>query len=312
MREYRKRKDIILSSSEQEHLKKELFSRFQDKLRSTKVEMAIIELLEILRTDPAYNFITYVKHEPPIGPKNEKPDILLELFGNDFEKFKKIAFEVKVYTKGTEIPTSEVKKTHILLKSGKVHSIWWITNVPLSLEKYNLSRELEDHLGRTSDLSEVELAYIAFSVFFEEIFNRKPTSKEANELLKKMGIDIHYIRDYLLNLKDFTKKIMSSQTTLSFPVSKDLESPKFKPNQGSTPSQNIIELDDVALKKYIEPIIMEKSSKSFMAKKSIFTMLEKKYKIIIENDEDKMRIMKLGDEIASSKGFSVKNTRIYF
>ena len=65
----------------------------------------------------------------------------------------------------------DINKTYILLEEKALDYILWLTNVPLDIKyRYNLPDELKPNLGRFSPLDDLELAYVAFMVYFEEIW----------------------------------------------------------------------------------------------------------------------------------------------
>ncbi len=202
IRTYRSRGDVIISEFEQEFFRKELLrENIQDKVRSTMAERALEGLLQILRADPAFAYISDVKHEPPVGAHGEKPDVLVEFFGREAgDRVRKVGIEVKVYRVGQEVPDSDVKKTHVMLRDHKVDYIWWVTNVPLSKAKYALPEDLRPYLGRTAELDPTELAYLSFSCSFQDIYQRAATGAEAKELLAKIGFDVEQIRDAVTEL----------------------------------------------------------------------------------------------------------------
>lgn len=205
---FRQRDDVALSFIEQRELiAKLLDSSIQDKNRSTKVEIALCKFFKILQNHPDYNYLTDVKHEPPLGKSNKKPDVFLEFFGNlGSDLIKKMGIEVKIYRKSTEIPKKDIEKTYLLLKENALDYVNWITNVPLNLQyRYNIPDDLKINLGRISPLNDLELAYIAFISYFEEIFERKPTIEEIEFILNKIDLSPIKLKEKLRTLPKITK-----------------------------------------------------------------------------------------------------------
>lgn len=205
---FRQRDDVALSYIEQKELREKLLnSKIQDKYRSTMVEMALCNFFEILRNHQDYSYLSDVRHEPPLGMSNKKPDIFLEFFGNlGSELIKKLGIEVKVYRKSKEVPKKDIEKTYLLLKENALDYVTWITNVPLDLRyRYNIPDELKINLGRISPLNELELGYISFMVYFEEIFERKPAIEEIEFILNKLDLSPIKLREKLKTLPKLTK-----------------------------------------------------------------------------------------------------------
>ena len=204
---FRKRQDILLTATEQRELTNKLLdSKIQDKTRSTAVEKALCKFFKVLVKEPDYMFISDVQHDIPVGKSNKRPDVFLEFFGNsDLKSVKKMGIEVKTYRKTLEISKADIEKTYILLKENELDYISWITNVPLKLKyRYDLSEDLLKHMGRTKPLIELELAYLAFIRYFEEIYQREPSTEEAELILSKIGLSPHYLREELIDLPKLT------------------------------------------------------------------------------------------------------------
>ena len=82
------------------------------------------------------------------------------------------------------IELKDIKKTYVLLEENAVDYVSWITNVPLDIKyRYDISDELKPHLGRISAMNDRELAYIAFMVYFKDIFKLDPTVQQAEFVL---------------------------------------------------------------------------------------------------------------------------------
>lgn len=205
---FRQRDDMALSYIEQIELKNKLLDkRIQDKNRSTKVELALCKFFEPLKNHPDYDYLTDVKHEPSLGPSKKKPDVYLEFFGKQGLEFvKSVGIEVKIYRKGTEIAKKDISKTYILLEEKAVDYVMWVTNVPLDIKhRYDLPPELKPNLGRFTPLDDLELAYVAFMVNFEEIFGVGPTVEQAEFVLNRIDLSPIKIKEKLLELPKLTE-----------------------------------------------------------------------------------------------------------
>lgn len=205
---FRQRDDMALSYIEQIELKNKLLDKsIQDKNRSTKVELALCKFFERLKNHPDYDYLTDVKHEPALPPSNKKPDVYLEFFGKQGLEFVKCAgIEVKIYRKGTEIAKKDISKTYILLEEKSIDYVMWVTNVPLDIRyRYDLPTELKPNLGRFTPLDDLELAYVAFMVYFKEIFSVDPTVEQAEFILNRIDLSPIMIKEKLLELPKLTE-----------------------------------------------------------------------------------------------------------
>ena len=205
---FRQREDVVLSYIEQKELRKELLSsKIQDKNRSTFVEKALCKFFDILKNTPDYLYLTDVRHEPPLGFSKKRPDIFLEFFGTEGPEYiKKLGIEIKIYRKGKEISKDDIEKTYLLLKEKALDFVTWITNVPLDIKyRYRLPEELYTNLGRISPLNDLELAYISFIVYFEDIYERKPSIDEVEFILNKINLSPIKLKSRLQDLPKLTE-----------------------------------------------------------------------------------------------------------
>ncbi len=205
---FRKREDVTLSYIEQRELAKKLLdSKTQDKNRSTSVETALCKFFNVLKSHHDYDFLTDVKHEPPLGTSKKKPDVFLEFFGKQgLEYVKKVGIEVKIYRKGVEIDKKDIRKTYILLEEKAVDYIIWITNVPLDVRyRYKIAEELKSNLGRIAPLDEFEFSYVSFLAYFEQIFGVEPSVEQAEYILKKIDLSPFDIKENLIFLPKITE-----------------------------------------------------------------------------------------------------------
>ncbi len=205
---FRTRDDLTLSYIEQKELRNKLLdSHIQDKQRSTMVENVLCKFFKILSTQPDYNYLTDVKHEPPLGESKKKPDVFLEFFGNEGSEYiKKAGIEVKMYRKGKEVSKGDINKTFDLLREKALDYVIWITNVELDIRhRYSLPNELYPHLGRISKLNDLELAYISLMVHYEDIFRIEPPLQDVEFILNKLNLSPITIRSKLKELSKLTE-----------------------------------------------------------------------------------------------------------
>ena len=205
---FRSRDDLTLSYIEQKEFRNMLLdSRIQDKRRSTIVENALCKFFEVLSNQPDYNYLTDVKHEPPLGVSKKKPDVFLEFFGNEGSEYiKKVGIEVKMYRKGKKVAKGDIEKTFVLLREKSLDYLIWITNVELDIKhRYNLPNELYPHLGRISKLNDLELAYISLMVHYDDIFGIEPPLQDVEFILNKLNLSPITIKSKLKNYPNLQK-----------------------------------------------------------------------------------------------------------
>ncbi len=273
---FRKRYDVALSVIEQKELIRKLLDKtIQDKTRSTNVELALCDFFKVLEKHEDYNYLSDVKHEPPMGKSKKKPDIFLEFFGDiDLESVKKVGIEVKVYRVGNEVPSTDVKKTYVLLKENALDYITWITNVPLNLmERYSLPEHLKKHLGRYSPLNELELSYLAFIRYFDEIYQRKPSVDEAKFILGRLKITPLLIKEKVENLPKLTLKDIPKPRLVIDKYLKPLERSSSEINQKPEKISLLsVEIDSNRIKSAVKDYIAVKSKK--ITKITLFNTLK--------------------------------------
>ena len=207
---FRQREDITLTITEQrEFTKKLLDPNIQDKVRSTKAEVALCNFFEVLKNHSDYSYLTDVKHEPPLGKSGKKPDVFLEFFGKLGAEFvKNLGIEVKVYRRTNKVSKIDIEKTYKLLEENALDYVCWITNVELDLRyRYAISEDLKEHIGRTSPLDDIELGYLSFITYFEEIFERSPTIEEVEGILNKINLSPLTFKKRLSDLTKLTETI---------------------------------------------------------------------------------------------------------
>ena len=207
---FRQREDIILTITEQrEFTKKLLDPSIQDKVRSTKAELALCDFFGVLKNHSDYDYLTDVKHEPPLGKSGKKPDVFLEFFGNLGAEFvKNLGIEVKVYRKSNKVTKMDIEKTYKLLEENALDYVTWITNVELDLKyRFAISEGLKEYIGRVSPLGDIELGYLSFMTYFKEIFERNPTIEEVEGLLNKLNLSPLTFKKRLSVLSKLTKEI---------------------------------------------------------------------------------------------------------
>ena len=301
----------------------------QDKNRSTQAEFALINLIKQVKN--VNSAITDVKHEKPIGKKNLKPDVYIELFGRlTLSKVKKIGIEVKIYRVGKEVEKKYVEKTHSLIEKD-LDYITWVTTVPLSRVKHELHQSLKEKVGRTAPLSTDQQAYLSLALYFEQIFKRQPDPREAEFVLNRIGLNIDDIIIDVTGKKP--DKIKHEEIDTEKPedgISKWIkDSPPIPPTPppdikidplippGKEEEQPPVDLNKIKSeqnKNKISEIIIELSrlGKTYANKATISKQLIKENGIKNITKDDEETIDLLITEIGKEKGLVVKPTRIYF
>ena len=290
---FRKRQDILLTYKEQtELIKKLLDPKIQDKSRSTAVEKALCGFFKVLAKEPDYIYLSDVQHDIPVGSSKKRPDVFLEFFGNtDLKSVKKMGIEVKTYRKTPEISKDDIEKTYILLKENELDYVSWITNVPLKLKyRYELSEELLRHMGRTKPLIDLELAYLAFIRYFEEIYQREPTPEEAELILTKIGLSPHYLQEELIDLPKITieeiPKLKKDITSYGKDIKIEKKEIKTKKAEKKEPPGSVthIEIGREQIENAVNEYILEKSKKNKQVKSSFTIRAVKKNLKLAETD----------------------------
>lgn len=328
---FRQRDDMALSYIEQKELIKKLLDKStQDKNRSTNVELALCKFFEALKNHPDYDYLTDVRHEPVLGPSKKKPDVYLEFFGKQGLDFvKSVGIEVKIYRIGTEIAKKDIKKTYILLEEKVVDYVMWITNVPLDIRyRYDLPSELKANLGRFSPLDDLELAYIAFMVCFEEIFGITPTVEQAEFILNRIDLSPIMIKEKLLELPkltdipkipkpptiDITSFGSSSTGSSSSEPAEDVI--HITPEKSQKKKKPPISSVEVGMEQILESInkYIEKKSREVTKITSAYTIKEVKHKVRLSAnditwDED---IWAHAIDIGKKAGYRTTTKTIFF
>ena len=319
-RAFRSRDDLTLSYIEQKGLRDKLLdSRIQDKQRSTIVENGFCRFFEILSSQPDYNYLTDVKHEPLLGKSKKKPDVFLEFFGNEGpELIKKVGIEVKMYRKGKEISKGDIEKTYVLLREKALDYVIWITNVELNIKhRYNLSPELYPHLGRISKLNDLELAYISLMVFYEDIFGITPPLKDVEFVLNKLNLSPITIKSKLKKLPKITEILIpSSETKITEFTQTKAKLISFEnqiPEISSTIIRSPIEIGLEQVKESVQKFISKKSKSNKQITCSATIKAIKKTLKLAENertwDED---IWTLAIDLSKSICIRTTPKTIYF
>ncbi|MCY3410516.1 MAG: ATP-binding protein [Candidatus Heimdallarchaeota archaeon] len=310
IKKFRDHNKFVINRDEIEIFKGMLLDkRIQDKERSSKLEMALIDIFKIVADNT--KLITNVKHEPKMGKKGLKPDIYFEV-GDSLEKTRRVACEVKLYRTLKEIPAKEVKKTHSLLTSNEIDYLIWISNKPLNNSKYSLSEGLHSRVGRSSELNDREIAYCSLLVFKEQLWDLSEiTVDRAKQLLVNAGIDIdNHVQGALTLSKNSVIPLdqqVDNSTLLDFFDEKEKTNDEIVLDDDEDDSD---QMDDVYREK-ITKFIESKSQQQTMGINTVLKNMKKQeYDLeeIMRKDEAVIYIQ----EIAKSMGFKANATKILF
>ncbi len=319
---FRKREDVALSFIEQQELVKKLMDKsIQDKNRSTLVEMALYQFFDIVRSHPDYKYLTDVKHEPPLGRSEKRPDVFLEFFGNEGQQYvKKLGIEVKMYRKTDKISKGDINKTYILLKENALDYVTWISNVPLDIKyRYSsISKELTKHIGRISPLDDLELAYIAFMVYFNEIYGRDPKIEEIEFTLNKIDLNPLNMREKLKSLPKLTEielpkpsiEITSFLKPEEIIIKTPIRDNSIKPRK---PPKVAVEIGQEEIKLEVEKYIKSKSRTNQQIT-SHYTIKAIQNALNLKDQDTKLdeEIWAIALNISKSYGFKHSPKTIYF
>ena len=314
IKKFRDQNSFVINRSEIAIFKEMILDkRVQDKQRSTNLEIAIYEMLKIIAKTTSH--ITNVKHEPKLG-KGLKPDIYFEI-GESLNNTRKVAIEVKVYRKGKEIPNKEVKKTHSLLKDNEIDYLLWISNKPLNSSKFNLPKSLHDRVGRSAELTDLELAYCSLLINRDKLWDKENIDVErAKQLLRSAGIDLD--RHYSIAMGQvknsgypLMEQIVEPDVALYFDSVEQIEEVE---DEIVEEEEELIshqpKLDGI-YKDLIIKFITSKSHQKTMGISTIFTYMKKK-KYNLEDIMSKDDAVILIRELASDEGYKTQTTKIIF
>ncbi len=309
---FRPEKNISLQSREIQYFQNKLLDpKIQDKVRSTNAENAIFNLVNIARKE--IKEITEVKHEPPIGKKNLKPDVYLELFGGlSFLNLKRIGVEVKVFRVSEQVSSKEVRKTHSLVESNDLDLVMWISTVPLSGVKHEISDQMKNRIGRTTPISKEEQAYLGFSIYFKEIFNRDPDPQEAIFLLDKLGIPLKRIISQFQVGKTILPPITGKPIKKLKPKRKPMQKPLIPPHPPPTPPTIFTKAQEINQNLSIILTDLSGEDRKYVRKTTIINQLRKKMKLRELSKDELEHLDSLIVKIARKKGLRPRPQTIYF
>ncbi len=293
---------VALSIDEARLLKNKMMSStIQDHSRSKKLEQQMFRLLKAFSKQSSH--ISNVMHEPKLGLL--KPDIYFEV-GDSLQETRRVAIEIKLYRVSRVIPSNELKKTHDLLRTGKIDYLIWYSNKPLDLMKFKLEPQLKERIGLVRELTQNELGYAALIFFHDQLFDELPTDL-IPELFMHAGIDIQQIRNMALQLPPNKGIRQPSEPLVS--VQTFLEENNDEVEEWS----EILDVDNEQerLKKSIQKQIRKKSSQTRVYVTTILKMLKKEgFDLIRDYGEDQAFNMVLNT--ARDMGFRVTPKQIQF
>ncbi len=248
---FRQRDDVLLSFIEKKELKSKLLDKkITDSLRTTQVEKAICMFFDMLRDYPEYDYISDLKYNKNT-PK--EPSIIIDFFGNEGpDRIKTLGLEVKITQNSKIIEKEDIKKTYQILQDNSVDYINWITNIPLNLNiSFDLPAGSKITIGRIDPLSDEELAYISFMVYFKKINDRKPRIEEIEFILNKLDLSPIKLKEKLNNLS-IIKQVPSSNADDNLPIFTPIKSIEIGP-----------EIITMEVEKYIEEKIKDNKKISY-------------------------------------------------
>ena len=248
---FRQRDDVLLSFIEKKELKSKLLDKkITDSLRTTQVEKAICMFFDMLRDYPEYDYISDIKYNKNI-PK--EPSIIIDFFGNEGpDRIKTLGLEVKITQNSKIIEKEDIKKTYQILQDNSVDYINWITNIPLNLNiSFDLPAGSKITIGRIDPLSDEELAYISFMVYFKKINDRKPRIEEIEFILNKLDLSPIKLKEKL-NKLSIIKQVPSSNADDNLPIFTPIKSIEIGP-----------EIITMEVEKYIEEKIKDNKKISY-------------------------------------------------
>ncbi|MFX1277657.1 MAG: hypothetical protein ACFFBP_09310 [Promethearchaeota archaeon] len=257
---FRQRDDVLLSFIEKKELKSKLLDdKIKDSLRTTQVEKSICMLFDMLRDYPEYEYISGIKYNKSAS---NTPSIIIEFFGNEGpDRVKTLGLEVKISNNSKVITKEDIKKTYQILQENSVDYVNWITNIPLNLNiSFDLPAGSKITIGRIDPLSDEELAYLSFMVYFKKINGRKPRIEEIEFILNKLDLSPIKLKEKLNNLSLLKKTSLTSQ---------DDDIPIFTPIKSIEIGPEMIKIE---VEKYLEEKL--KNNKKISYSSTIKTIRE--------------------------------------
>ncbi|MBN1801618.1 MAG: hypothetical protein JW891_08950 [Candidatus Lokiarchaeota archaeon] len=219
---FRQRDDVLLSFIEKKELVAKLLdSRIKDTMRTEQVEKALCMFFDTLRDNSDYEFISDVKYKKSGG--NKGPNIIIEFFGNESPDLARtFGIEVKISNNSKLISKEDIKKTYQILQDDSVDYINWITNTPLNLNiTFEAPQGSKITIGRIDPLSDEELAYMSFMVYFKKLTGRTCQMEEIEFILNKIDLSPIKLKEKMMNLKALPSKTRDDQ--LGFRPIKSIE-----------------------------------------------------------------------------------------
>ncbi len=176
---------------------------------------------DILRDNSDYDFISDVKYKKVANRKG--PNVVIEFFGNDSPDLARtLGIEVKISNNSKLISKDDIKKTYQILQDDSVDYINWITNTPLNLNiTFEAPQGAKITIGRIDPLTDEELAYLSFMVYFKKLTGRTYQMEEIEFILNKIDLSPIKLKERMMNLKALPSK--SQDECINFTPIKSIE-----------------------------------------------------------------------------------------
>ncbi|MFX1236643.1 MAG: hypothetical protein ACFE8P_02855, partial [Promethearchaeota archaeon] len=215
---FRQRDDVLLSFIEKKELiAKLLNSRINDESRTEQVKKALYMVFDLLRDSPDYDYISDVRYD---NSSSKGPSIILEFFGNESpELARTLGIEIKISKNSKLISKEDIKKTYQILQDDSVDYMNWITNIPLNSNiTFEIPEGAKITLGRIDPLSEDELAYISFILYFTKLTGRSCQMEEIEFILNKIDLSPIKLKEKIMNLKVLPTRSKANEDIAFTPI----------------------------------------------------------------------------------------------
>ncbi|MHA1762568.1 MAG: hypothetical protein ACTSYC_02265, partial [Promethearchaeota archaeon] len=234
-------------------------SQYHDEEKNALILEKLGKFFNILQGHPDYSFMKNVSIKP-FG-------LVLELLISEHDNIiNKLGIISNISAISNTMTKDAIIRVHEFLNNHEIDYLTWLTNVESLLDvDFGSTKSSHVHVLRKSPLNDLELAYLSFIFFFEDIQGRPPKIEEIEFILNKLNLSP-------LNLKN---KLAEAPR-----MAKDLKFEEIEAEQISHAVQ-AFEIGPEEIKAVVEKYIKEKAESY---KKIISSTTIKEIKMILNLD----------------------------
>ncbi len=238
-RAFRQRNDLLLSYIEKKELKTLILnSPYHDEEKNALILRKLGEFFKILSSHPDYSFIKHVS----VSPFGMSVEFLISEKSGET---KKLGFLTNISATSSTMTKNAILRAHEFLKTHEVDYLTWLTTVKSQLDiDFGTSKNSHVHVLRKSPLTDLELAYLSFILFFEDIQERAPNIEEI---------------EFILNKLDLSPLKLKIKLTEILPTEEDLNLEEMEVKQETRPVQ-AFEIGPEEIKTAVEKYLKEKAT----------------------------------------------------